>query len=110
MRLLYRIDAADNLFPSIHCLTSWFCYIAVRKNKKISEGYRYLSLFIALSICMSTLTTKQHVIVDVAGGIGLSEISYFLVEKTGFARRYRSAVLKISDRIQERRQRFVQKD
>ena len=110
MRLLYRIDAADNLFPSIHCLTSWFCYIAVRKNRKISEGYRYLSLFIALSICMSTLTTKQHVIVDVAGGIGLSEISYFLVEKTGFARRYRSAVLKISDRIQERRQRFVQKD
>lgn len=23
---LYSIDAADNLFPSIHCLVSWFCY------------------------------------------------------------------------------------
>lgn len=110
MRLLYRIDAADNLFPSIHCLTSWFCYIAVRKNRKVSKGYRSLSLFIALSICISTLTTKQHVIVDVAGGIGLSELSYFLVEKTGFTHRYRRAVLKISHIMQGRRRQFVQKD
>ena len=32
LKMLYQIDAADNLFPSIHCLTSWFCLIAVRKN------------------------------------------------------------------------------
>ena len=30
MRFLYQVDAADNLFPSIHCLTSWFCYIGIR--------------------------------------------------------------------------------
>ena len=35
MVCLYEIDAADNLFPSIHCLTSWFCFISVRENKKI---------------------------------------------------------------------------
>ena len=35
MRLLYRIDAADNLFPSIHCLESWFCFIGVRKNPEV---------------------------------------------------------------------------
>ena len=29
MRVLYRVDEADNLFPSIHCLTSAFCFIAV---------------------------------------------------------------------------------
>ena len=32
---LYSIDAADNLFPSIHCLVSWFCFLAVKGQKKI---------------------------------------------------------------------------
>ena len=26
MEFVYSVDAADNLFPSIHCLVSWFCY------------------------------------------------------------------------------------
>lgn len=110
MRLLYRIDAADNLFPSIHCLTSWFCYIAVRKNKKIPKVYRFFSLFIAWSICISTLTTRQHVMADVIGGIGLAEISYFFVKKTGFFCRYKAFILKICRRMPERRRRFEQKD
>ena len=32
---LYSIDAADNLFPSIHCLVSWFCYLGIRGRKEI---------------------------------------------------------------------------
>ena len=26
VRYIYRMDAADNLFPSIHCLESWVCF------------------------------------------------------------------------------------
>ncbi len=81
MRLLYQIDAPDNLFPSIHCLTSWFCFIAVRKEERIPRWYRWTSLGLALAICLSTLTTKQHALVDVFGGILLAEASYFLVHK-----------------------------
>lgn len=88
MQYLYRIDAADNLFPSIHCLTSWFCYLAVRKNEKIPVWYKWVSLGIAMSICISTLTTKQHVLIDVFAGIALAEGSYYLVEKTGFSKWY----------------------
>ena len=84
MTYLYRVDAADNLFPSIHCLTSWLCFIAVRKNEKIPKWYRIVSLLIAVSICISTLTTKQHVLIDVASGIALAEGSYWFVQKTGF--------------------------
>lgn len=76
MKLLYRLDSADNLFPSIHCLVSWFCWIGVRKRTDISSFYRYFSFFMAISVCISTLTTKQHVIVDVIGGILLAEICY----------------------------------
>ncbi len=79
MRWLYCTDAADNLFPSIHCLTSWFCVIAVRNQKTISSWYKYLSVVLARAVCVSTLTTKQHVLPDVVVGVLLAEICYRLI-------------------------------
>ena len=78
MRLLYQIDAADNLFPSIHCLVSWLCWIGVRKRKDIPVGYRYFSLATAIAVCISTLTIRQHVIADVVGGVLLAELCYWI--------------------------------
>lgn len=80
MKMLYGVDSADNLFPSIHCLVSWLCWIGVRKRKDISALYRYLSLAIALAICVSTMTTRQHVMVDVVGGVALAELSYIVAD------------------------------
>ena len=96
MRLLYRVDAADNLFPSIHCLTSWFSFIAVRGNKKIPGWYRAASLLMAAAICISTLTTKQHVLPDVIAGVALAEGSYRFAGRSGFAEYYRNFVRKLS--------------
>lgn len=79
---LYSIDAADNLFPSIHCLVSWFCFIAIRKNEKIPLWYRVFSCIMAVAVFVSTLTTKQHVLVDVAGGVLLAELCYWLGRHT----------------------------
>ena len=78
MNLLYGIDSADNLFPSFHCLASWFCFIGVRKRKDIHIGYKLFSLIAAFAVFVSTLTTKQHVIVDVFGGVILAELAYFV--------------------------------
>lgn len=88
MRWLYSMDDASNLFPSIHCLMSWFCYIAIRKNENIPRWYRRLSLIIAIAVFISTLTTKQHVIVDVIGGVVLAEISFWIGKHTCIARWY----------------------
>ncbi len=96
MRFLYEIDAADNLFPSIHCLTSWFGFLAVRSNERVPKWYRAVSLVVALAICVSTLTTKQHVLVDVFAGVALSEVSYRLVEKSGFSRHYRNMMMRLA--------------
>jgi hypothetical protein len=85
---LYRADAADNLFPSIHCLTSWFCCIGVRGREDIPRWYRRLSVGMAAAVFVSTLTTKQHLAVDVAGGVLLAEASWRAVGPTGFARAY----------------------
>lgn len=89
LRFIYSIDAADNLLPSIHCLTSHFCCIAVRKNNHIPDWYKVFSHIFALLIYISTLTTRQHVLVDVFAGVLLAEAAYHITAKTGFAAFYR---------------------
>lgn len=103
MQWLYRTDAADNLFPSIHCLTSCFCVIAVRKNQNIPVWYKRLSEVLAVSVYVSTLTTKQHVWMDVAAGIALAEGSYWFTGKSGFSTWYAKQIFRINNRwIKER--------
>lgn len=76
MKFLYQIDDADNLFPSIHCAVSWFCWIGVRGRKNIPFLYRMFSFVAAVAVCIATLTTRQHVLADVIGGVALAEICY----------------------------------
>ena len=95
MRLLYQMDAADNLLPSIHCLASWLSFIAVRKNERIPKWYRAASFLMAASVCISTLTTKQHVLIDVAAGVALGEFSYQFVGKSGLSKWYMDVKLKL---------------
>ena len=99
MKLLYQIDAADNLFPSIHCLVSWFCWIGVRKRKDIPVLYRYFSLAMAVAVCISTLTTRQHVIADVIGGVALAEVSYILAGYAKVRRYYSNSIFLIKSKL-----------
>lgn len=91
---LYRVDAADNLFPSIHCLVSWFCYIGIRGKRSIPRWYRAASCVMALLVCISTLTTKQHVIADVIGGVALAEICLLIGKRPGVWRTYEKVLNK----------------
>ena len=95
MRLLYRVDAADNLFPSIHCLISWLCWLGVKGKRDIPALYRCFSLAAAVAVCISTLTTRQHVIVDVVGGVMLAEVCYWLSGKEAIRRLYLSIILRL---------------
>ena len=60
MSFMQGIDAPTNLFPSIHCLVSWFCFAAIRGNDKIPKWYRMLSGVFAVLVCASTQFTKQQ--------------------------------------------------
>jgi membrane-associated phospholipid phosphatase len=82
MALVYSIDQPTNLFPSIHCLVSWLCFVGIRNNKKVPLWYRIFSCIFALLVVASTQFTKQHYIVDAAAGIILAEVSYLLCQKT----------------------------
>ncbi len=78
MRFIYQMDPATNLFPSIHCLVSWFCFIGIRKSKKVSTWYKVFSCVMALLICASTQFTKQHYMIDVVGGLVLAEVCFWI--------------------------------
>lgn len=103
MRLLYQIDSADNLFPSIHCLTSWFCYIGIRGQKEVPRWYRLFSCLFALAVFVSTLTTKQHVLIDVAAGAALAEGAYWLAGHTRLAAAYGKAAERVNGLVWRRK-------
>ena len=95
LRFLYQIDAPVNLFPSVHCLVSWLCFIGVRGNKGFPQWYRWGSLFMALAVFVSTLTTRQHVLVDVAGAVVLAEGCWWLAGRELVSRCFGSAVSRL---------------
>ena len=94
MRFLYQIDKPVNLFPSIHCMASWFCCIGIRRDKKIPVWYKIVSVMIAVLVFVSTLVTKQHVIVDVIGGVVVAELTWFVSCRTNGWKIYRNLVRK----------------
>lgn len=87
MRLVYSLDAPTNLFPSIHCLVSWFCFIGIRKSRRIPGWYKIFSCVFAVMVCMSTQFTKQHYLVDIPGGILIAELCYYITTHTEFFRK-----------------------
>lgn len=76
MTYVYNTDTPVNLFPSMHCQISWYCYLAVRNQKSISKWYQYFSLIIALLVCISTVVIKQHYFVDIIAGVVIAEFTY----------------------------------
>jgi membrane-associated phospholipid phosphatase len=81
LRFLYTTDTPENLFPSIHCMLSWFCYIGIRGKKEIPVSYRVFSCVFALLVVVSTQVTKQHYVVDVFGGVILAELSCYISKR-----------------------------
>lgn len=82
LAFVWNIDPPMNLFPSIHCLVSWFCYIGIRGQKTIPKWYQRVSLIFAILVFLSTQFTKQHYWIDVVGGVVIAELTYYLGRKT----------------------------
>ncbi|OAB26774.1 serine/threonine protein phosphatase [Paenibacillus macquariensis subsp. defensor] len=81
VQLIYRTDGPYNCFPSIHVLSSYL----MLKGMADCRNWHLLSLVLvritSWSIILSTLLVKQHVILDIAGGIILAEMLYYAVRK-----------------------------
>ena len=84
VRLVYQIDAPVNLFPSIHCLESWCCIHAALRMKETPRWYLPITIMMSFCVFASTLLVKQHVFVDIFGGILVFEAGYYLARKIKF--------------------------
>lgn len=84
VRLIYHLDAPVNLFPSIHCLESWCCIHAALHMKKTPRWYLPVTVVMSLCVFASTLLVKQHVLLDVFGGILVFEAGYAIAGKIKF--------------------------
>ncbi len=68
--LLTLIDEPFNCFPSLHVSLSLFLTLL---NRKHIWAIVWCSL-----ICLSTLTTKQHYVLDMIGGATVASITFYL--------------------------------
>lgn len=107
LRMLYWIDAPDNLFPSLHCMISWLCWVGIRRNRQVPLTCRAFALLMAVAVCLSTLTTRQHVLLDVAGGILLSELCYRVAGSESLLRVYSAYIEKTMLKFKEIEVRFL---
>ena len=84
LALLYSIDVPTNVFPSMHCMMSYMVFRGALYARNIKTPYIvYCGVFAAL-VCISTVLVKQHVVIDVFGGIAFGEASILLGIKFPF--------------------------
>lgn len=83
LALVYSLDAADNLFPSIHCLESWLCFRGCRKltATRMPAWFNGVNLIFTFLVFASTVLCKQHVLIDIAGGVAAVELGLFLITR-----------------------------
>ena len=75
---LYGLDQPVNCFPSLHVALAhltWTTYLRGRSPKAFGIGLW------ALLITVSTITTKQHYVIDVVGGVALAGLSWTLARR-----------------------------
>ncbi len=81
-KFIFFIDTpATNIFPSLHCAMSnlWLLYIVTSKKTNMCE--KIIVTIISISIMISTLVLKQHVLLDLISGDLISLLIFILVSK-----------------------------
>lgn len=80
-QFIYDMDEPNNLFPSIHCLESWVVTRGAFRCEKPRKWYRVYCVVIMLGIFASTVLVRQHVVVDIVGGILVAELGLVLAKR-----------------------------
>lgn len=78
---LYRMDGPINIFPSIHCLESYFCFRFIINQKTVGPVYKTVMGISTVLIFLSTVFLRQHVVVDAVGAIVVAEVGYIISKK-----------------------------
>ncbi len=84
MKTIFFLDTPTNLFPSIHCFVAWMGTRCLYECKTLRRKGLVCTLCTigTLLVFLSTLLTKQHVVLDVIGGIAVAEIGWLIARFT----------------------------
>jgi len=82
MRMVYSMDTPDNLFPSLHCFASWMSWSGLLSCKKVPKWYVWVAFVTMFLVFGSVLFTKQHLIVDIFGGVIIAELGILIAKLT----------------------------
>lgn len=86
--LIYSMDSPDNLFPSLHCLESWFCLRGLIRYGRVGKGLIAVELVMTLLVFCSVVLVKQHMLLDIFGGILVAELGILISDKLGLSRSF----------------------
>jgi membrane-associated phospholipid phosphatase len=76
--LLYSIDLPTNCLPSLHVALAWIAALGIGAEKRRA---RWIALLWAMLISISTLTTRQHYLIDVLAGLSVAALCWLLVKR-----------------------------
>lgn len=76
VRLIYASDKPYNCFPSLHVLESHLMVMGVNALDEKSKKVQYFTIFCSIMIILSTQFVKQHVFIDIIGGLYLAEVIF----------------------------------
>ena len=75
IKFIYSVDEPTNLFPSLHVYRSYMCTRAALKANGVSKFYRVFQVILTALVCFAIVFVKQHVVVDIFGGLILGELT-----------------------------------
>ena len=77
--LTRQLDGSNNTFPSGHVALAWLLFWGVAHSVYAAKHKiaKTLTALWAIGISISTLTLKQHYVVDVVGGFAVAAICFF---------------------------------
>lgn len=82
-KIIFTIDTPINAFPSFHCFLSFITVVFYIDFKANKNTIIFNSIY-SILVFISTLLTKQHVIVDIPAGIMLGIVSLMLSKYISF--------------------------
>lgn len=87
LAFIYGRDEPYNCFPSIHCFSSYLVMKALFKSGFRNIWNQTLIYGMSVTIILSTLFIKQHVVMDVVGAVLLVEVVYWALYRAYWAER-----------------------
>ncbi|MBM4318378.1 MAG: hypothetical protein FJ125_00080 [Deltaproteobacteria bacterium] len=90
LAIVHGADPPINCFPSSHCAVAILAALAMRD---IHPPGQLPALALALGICLATVFTKQHYVVDTLAGMLLGGGAYLYFFRPGLRQRLRQTIL-----------------